>query len=263
MPNRFPLLASLAVALAAALLSPAIGAPPLIEGPDRGDPGQEIRLTVAGLEAPDLTKSTLADLAAWLQTLTVTVDRPAGGASSIDAEITLTVGAAAVKPRLTFRADRPGDYVVIVLDGKRPSLEGLATKRLTIGPAPKPEPDPEPDPEPKPNPPPIPAAGFRAMIIYEQGNQLTPQHQAILTGKTVRDYLAANCVKDERGRPAFRIYDQNADLANEDKVWRDAIALPRAGLPWLIVSNGTAGYSGPLPETPEQTVELFARYAGK
>lgn len=259
MRSLFPILAGLA--LAVGLLSPAIGAPPIIDGDERGNPGQELHLTVSGLEAPDLTKSTLADLAAWLQTLTVTVDRPDGGACSIESEITLTVGAAAVKPRLRFRADRPGEYVVIVLDGKRPNLDGLATKRLTIGPPPKPEP--EPDPEPQPSPAPIPAAGFRAMIIYEQSANLTREQQAILTGATVREFLAANCVKDERGRPAFRIYDQNADLSRDDKIWRDAMALPRAGLPWLIVSNGKAGYSGPLPPDPDKTVEVFARYAGK
>ena len=59
-----------------------------------------------------------------------------------------------------------------------------------------------------------------------------------------------------------RFFDQSVDNSNDAKIWQDAMKRPRSGLPWIVVSNGTTGYEGPLPLTEADTLALLKKYGG-
>jgi hypothetical protein len=86
--------------------------------------------------------------------------------------------------------------------------------------------------------------------------------QVILAGADVREFLAVNCVS-EGGVAGFRIYDPDVALTSESPTWQKAMARPRSQIPWVVISNGTTGYEGPLPKTPTEFLDLCRRYVGK
>lgn len=148
----------------------------------------------------------------------------------------------------------------------------ILRRRVKVGLGPKPPPgpdvkpiDPEPKPEPKPKPvdptAPIPISGFRVLIVFETGQALPAAQSSILYGKRTRDYLDQHCVKGPNGQtPEYRIYDKDVALGNESKLWRDAMARPRTSVPWVLISNGTTGYEGPLPATADEFIALCDKY---
>lgn len=129
----------------------------------------------------------------------------------------------------------------------------------------KPEPDPEPDPDPDDEPAPIPVAGFRVLIIEESAerSKLPVGQLAIILGESTREYLKANCTREDDGGEAFRIYDQHTDVSDDYPVWKTAMERPRESLPWVIISNGKTGFEGPLPATPEEFISLCEKYEAK
>ena len=161
------------------------------------------------------------------------------------------------------------------------SVDATASKRKKPCPDPKVDPKVDPVPDPKTDAP-IPVPGFRVLIVYESGDasKMPPQQQNILYGKTVRDFLQANCVVGPDGKTKeFRIFDQ--DILGDSKVWQDAmkrtrdkaaawqpktdengkVVGPASALPWLIISNpGKGGYEGPLPATPDEFLTLAKKY---
>tara|TARA_R110000868_G_C10712967_1_gene750125 strand:- start:418 stop:870 length:453 start_codon:yes stop_codon:yes gene_type:complete len=134
---------------------------------------------------------------------------------------------------------------------------------LTVdGTAPQPPPDPEPD-DPDP---PIPTNGNRVLIVYESTelSTLPPSQAVLMTSGNVRDYLQRKCSKGPDGRtPEFRIWDKDVDTTNAGQTWKDALAIQRNGLPWLIVSNGTTGFSGPLPDSEAALMAKLKQYLGE
>ena len=111
----------------------------------------------------------------------------------------------------------------------------------------------------------IPVPGFRVLIIEEVMNRasLPTAQRLILTSVApngVRAFLEANCVLGpDRKTREYRIYDQNVNLAKESTIWQDAMKRPRKSLPWIVISNGTTGFEGPLPATAEETVTLLKK----
>lgn len=137
------------------------------------------------------------------------------------------------------------------------------------GPGPGPNP-PDPKPPTPPDPAPIPAAGLSALIVYESETlSALPRPQLEILNATgpgsVREYLTTHCIKGPDGRtPECRFLDKDASTAGESKFWQDALALKRGPeLPWLMVTNGKAGYSGPLPATPAATLDILKKYGGQ
>ena len=133
---------------------------------------------------------------------------------------------------------------------------------LTVETAPRPPPDP-PGPEP-PNP--VPTDGNRVLIVYESSelSTLPPDQAVLMTSGNVRDYLQRKCSKGPDGRtPEFRIWDKDVDATNAGQTWKDALAIQRNGLPWLIVSNGTTGFSGPLPDNEAALLAKLKQYLGE
>lgn len=127
------------------------------------------------------------------------------------------------------------------------------------GPVPPKPPDP---PEPRPDPAPIPFQGFRVLIIYESGMNLSLTQHSIIYGKTVRDYLQAKCVVGADGKTKeFRIYDKDLDVTGDAYLWQTAMNRGRTKtLPWLIISNGKTGYEGPLPNSVAETMILLRKF---
>ena len=97
------------------------------------------------------------------------------------------------------------------------------------------------------------------MIIFESGDatKLPPSQQNILYGKAVREYLSSKCATEADGTKSYRIYDQNIDASGESKIWQDAMKRPRQSVPWLIVSNGKAGFEGPLSATVDDFMKII------
>jgi hypothetical protein len=148
---------------------------------------------------------------------------------------------------------------------------------VTIGPPAPPVP-PLPPVPPGPNPPgptppapPIPKPGLRVLIVEETGERakLSAGQREVIFGGTVRDYLRTHCVTDPQNPDgAFRIWDKDVNSAGDpdNVVWRSAMIRPRPGpLPWVVISNGTTGYEGPLPAdtTGEKFIAMLKQYEGK
>jgi hypothetical protein len=137
------------------------------------------------------------------------------------------------------------------------------------GPGPRPRPPPGPGPKPPPSPDngeaPIPATGLRVLIVYEsaQLGKMPAAQQAIIYSVPLRRYLDSVCTDDPQtgSGKAWWILDQNTNISGLAKLWQDAMKRPKKSVPWLVVSNGQAGFEGPLPADVEQTKALVAKYA--
>lgn len=139
-----------------------------------------------------------------------------------------------------------------------------------------PEPDPEPDPDPDPiTDAPFPSPGFAAIVIYEtqETGKLPASQSGILNSAQVKQYLNSRCAKidgpDGKQTYAWRMWDDDytdAQLANSPDVMRTAYraVLSQAGgkLPWIAVSDGKTGFSGPLPTNVADTMALLKKYGG-
>ena len=105
---------------------------------------------------------------------------------------------------------------------------------------------------------PITDLGNRCLIVYESADvaKMTAKQQVIITGSRVRKYLDMACVKD-----GWRIIDADTEFTGgDDVIWVEAMRLPRDDGPWLICSTGKKGFSGPLPDDIDTTIELLATY---
>lgn len=115
-------------------------------------------------------------------------------------------------------------------------------------------PSPVPVPEP-PTPAPIQSVGLSVLIVEETAERhLLPESQRqIISGVRLREWLRDN-------KADWRIWDQHIDAANEPAKWQSAIAIQRSATPWLIVSNGKFGWSGPLPKTIDETLAILEKH---
>ena len=77
--------------------------------------------------------------------------------------------------------------------------------------------------------------GLAVLVVYESGQTLPKEQQAILTSTQWTALV-----------PNWRVLDQNSEFAT-DSPWKTAMQRPRASLPWLIVSSDKGSYEGPLP----------------
>jgi hypothetical protein len=127
---------------------------------------------------------------------------------------------------------------------------GVKTGAGAQPPPPKP-----PGPTP-PGPAPIPVAGLRVLIIEETADRGTlPASQAmIFESSKVLGWLRGNANNN------WRVWDKDIDPAAAPVEFRDALKIQRTSLPWIVISNGTTGFSGPLPKTVDETVALLEKY---
>ena len=82
---------------------------------------------------------------------------------------------------------------------------------------------------------------------------MPPAQLSILTSAPLREWFKSNNVQ-------WRIWDDDTPVEGAEKVWQDALLLPRQSLPWIHVSNGKTGFSGPLPSNVDETIALIGKY---
>jgi len=126
---------------------------------------------------------------------------------------------------------------------------------------PWPTPTPVPPPKPPEPPAPIPVSGFRVLVLLESADR-PPTY---IHSKAILDYLDLRCIKEGKF-PAHRVFDKDQSMANVSKLWQDAFALAKSEskgvLPWIIISNGDRGYSGPLPKDEASLLSKLQEYGG-
>lgn len=203
------------------------GPKPILTGPAIAAVGQEIRLSVEGLPSPDLSSPEgLKPVIAWASKIVVSVDSPVGAEPVVESDITLNLGAGGVKLRLSFAADKPGTYVVILLDGN--SVQ-VATRRITVGPVvPQPDPPPGPGPNPVPDPNKKPTA-VTYVFEKDQGPVPRPVQSALNKIHGESSGVVASLFEDDSttgGGAVPKQYQVPLKAARE------------AGLPCLVVTSG-------------------------
>lgn len=161
----------------------------------------------------------------------------------------------------------PGTYTLKALTSKvvngKAKLSPLVTLTIVIeGILPQP-PVPVPDPPgPKPQPAavtPIPEPGNRVLVIYDA--MANNGAESPIYSQAIRDYLNSKCITGQDGKTKeWRIWDKSA--TSTIPLWSAALARPRQGSPWIIISKGgtLGGFEGPLPQSPEATLTLLKKY---
>lgn len=169
-------------------------------------------------------------------------------------------------PTATVVTAQTGRYQLVAYTaiGDVPSEPAVVS--IVVGAAPPPVP---PNPPTPPNPPaPLPTSGLRVLVIEQNDarDELPRDKQRVLESIRVgelRDYLDSVCAK-VGATAEWRIVDQGDSLQFESPIWQQAREVARpAGLPWVLVSNGTSGEQAPLPSTEAEFKALVAKYAGK
>lgn len=120
-----------------------------------------------------------------------------------------------------------------------------------------------PGPTPDPVPPvviddaPFPSSGLTVVIVEETESrmrgELSPGHFAALTSIKVREWAKDNGVH-------LRVLDQHTPLPGMTEAEKAAFELKADSLPWIHISNGKTGFTGPLPDGVDATIELMGKY---
>jgi hypothetical protein len=168
-------------------------------------------------------------------------------------------------------------------DDKGPSEPSVCEVQVgdapPIPPTPTPTPPPIP-PAPDPSSSPIPLPGFRVLIIFESEETYPAPLESVIYGNKIRNYLKAKCVDEAGGIKGFWILDKDVDVSALPKHWQDAWARSltkiaawkptknsegkpvgaTSAIPWILISNGTTGFEGPLPTTVDEALALLKKY---
>jgi hypothetical protein len=174
-----------------------------------------------------------------------------------------------VRDRLSgwvFYAQSPGVYRIgAYCGGANNTCSPIAVCTVTVGDVPAPGPGPTPGPNP-PSPDPFggTAPGLKVLFVVETSDtsKLPRWQAAIATSPVLTAYLNSHCMDAPDGKTkAWRVWDQNVDPSAEAPLWQKAWKA-KGTAPWLLVGNGTGGYSGPLPATVDETLKLLKQYGG-
>lgn len=116
--------------------------------------------------------------------------------------------------------------------------------------------------------PPIPGQGFRVLIVEEtlDRSKLPVKQLTALTSTKVESYLDAKCAKGADGSAEWQRWDDDISTAKMNATWQAAMAKYKetsaGATPWVIISNGSTGFSGPLPQTEDDFLALLQKYGG-
>lgn len=116
-------------------------------------------------------------------------------------------------------------------------------------------------------PPPFACEGLHVLIVEQSSvrKDLPAGQKEIITSATFADWLNSNCPADATGTKGWRILEptDGDKLTYEDQWLKDAMAVDRASVPWVVASNGHTGFSGPLPLTAAELLDKLKPLGGK
>lgn len=101
------------------------------------------------------------------------------------------------------------------------------------------------------------------LIVYEAEDvSQYPSDQALIFQSVeFREWLDSKTSEDADGNENSRIWDKDTETKYVDQVWKSALDLPRDGIPWIVISDGSKGvFQGPLPNSIEATKALIGKY---
>ena len=199
---------------------------------------------------PQITTPSLAagvKGAAYLQPLSAT-----GGASPYTWTMTGTVPGLALSTQglLAGTPTLAGSFplLVQVADAKQQTDAKQFTLIATEGPGPQP------------------TSGLNVALIGSDPKDtlaLTPDQVAILTSRTLRNYLEANCEKDDDGiTPAYRVLIRGNDNSLLSKRWQSILKQAPAAGNILAAVKGDRYFLGPLPADTTAVLKTLAEVSG-
>lgn len=138
-----------------------------------------------------------------------------------------------------------------------------------------PTPGPTP-PGPTPNPVDPDSVGLLRVLILTPNSTkvLTSPQQAAINSTLVSAYCKTHCAKGNDGKTLeYKQYEPDTDVSAESpeiqELYKTAVNESKGILPWLVITNGKTGYSGPYPASPTATenvnavLGLLQKYGGK
>lgn len=162
----------------------------------------------------------------------------------------------------TVSPTKTTEYVLIINGVGRRWRDRWAvqdTATLTVKTAPVP-----PVPPVPPEPPVPPTKGLTVLICGPDPkavHDLTPDQVAILTSRTLRDWLEGSCEKDESGLPAFRILAKSTSGLSPR--WTAMVALAPADKVSLVAKLGEKTKVVDLPSNAAVTLTVLSEFVGK
>jgi hypothetical protein len=149
-------------------------------------------------------------------------------------------------------------------------LDSSQTKRikLAVVMAPRPPPEPvdpvEPEPViPEPVDPINPNVPSKLQVlIIEDPARTTAQQAAIFDSAAVRKYLADHCSMTGNQRDYLKI-SVNQDVSDQAAWVKEAFAIPRPSVPFMVVFSKTKKTSGVLPPSIDETLKALKLLGGE
>lgn len=102
---------------------------------------------------------------------------------------------------------------------------------------------------------PFAADKLSVVVVRESSANHTQAQLTVINGTDWRGYVIAH-------KGEFRVVDPDSPLDREQGWVKAAMAVKRDSLPWLLMSNGSDGYSGPLPADSAAMMALIEKYGG-
>lgn len=108
---------------------------------------------------------------------------------------------------------------------------------------------------PPPDVTPLPVSSLHVLIVEEmdERHKLPASQAKIFSSTTLRKWFSDNNVQ-------WRVFDKDVPQEQLEQKWKDALSRPRQSLPWILVSNGSKGWEGPLPKTEAEVITLLEKY---
>ena len=93
------------------------------------------------------------------------------------------------------------------------------------------------------------------VVILEQTewrHRIKPKQLNVISSRVWRDK-----VTELQGQ--WRVLDPEADIDKDEPWVEEALSRKRTGLPWLIVQKDKLWYSGPVPQTNKEMLEIIQK----